>query len=300
MIRDGVGAPSGPQPVLHGQPAGFGQVAIKHAPGAHRLDQAGLVLGRHLGIERPCVERLAQQFRDMALEVDRQLLVALRLAAEGIGAVDQAVVVHLDEGFQLHPELLAVMQQGAMVVRDAPGAGVEIVARSKAHGLDRTADFLDPVAATNGIGAASCAALELQHLHLVAGLGQFIGGQQTRQPATQHQHGLAGPPAGQLRRSGKAAFGRVAKCCHGLVHGKASPGLADHREQFATRRHGHFTHDEYLSGALSRADSLFLAKRFQGALAAIASISTYILGRPRAAIWMVERVGVLGCSGVPK
>jgi hypothetical protein len=73
-------------------------------PVAHGLDKLRLVFGADLLVERAGVESLGQQLGDVAFEVDRQLLVALRLAAKGVRAVDEAIGVVLDERLELDPE----------------------------------------------------------------------------------------------------------------------------------------------------------------------------------------------------
>jgi hypothetical protein len=93
------------------------------------------------------VDRFAQQFGHIAFIIRGQCVEALRRAAKGFGAVDIGVVVELDEGFEADPELAAIMQQRAVMVRDAPRAGVEVIARLKIDLLNRAAQFLIGVAA---------------------------------------------------------------------------------------------------------------------------------------------------------
>jgi hypothetical protein len=67
------------------RPFTYLHVVVEHAPAAQGLLQPVAILGGELRVERLLVDRLAEQFGDIALEVGRQRFEALRLAAEGLG-----------------------------------------------------------------------------------------------------------------------------------------------------------------------------------------------------------------------
>ena len=124
----------------------------------------------------------------MAFEIDGQLLVALGLAAKRLAVVNEGVVIELDEGFELNTEHLAIMQQRAVMVRNAPGAGIEIIAGLERAGLRDAADFHDLVAAAHGIVPAAGAILIFEHFDSIARALQFIGCDQTGQAGAEYQH----------------------------------------------------------------------------------------------------------------
>src|SRR5271168_5667501 len=112
----------------------------------------------------------------MALKIGLDIADALRSAAERIRVVQQRVVIELDERLKRDTEPLAIIQQRAMVIGNAPGPRIEIEALFEFAGLGRAAQFGEAVAAAQRPVASARTAVELQHLDLVARLAQFQRG----------------------------------------------------------------------------------------------------------------------------
>src|SRR6056297_757087 len=127
----------------------FGKRAI--AP--ERLEQERAVVFRQLLVERPPVRGLGEKLRHMTTEIGRNLAVSLRLAAEGVAAVEVGVVVLLDEGLKLDAETAAVIEDGVVVVGDAPRAGVEVVPFFETPALGASPTTTTPSSITAAVSA---------------------------------------------------------------------------------------------------------------------------------------------------
>jgi len=169
----------------------------------------------------------------MALEVDRELLVALRLAAERAAVVNERVVVELNERFEFDAELLAIVQQGAVMVRDPPWTRIEIISRREAAILRRPVDFDDLVATANRIVPSAGAVLIFEDLDLVSCLGQFIGRDHPGKACAEHQYRRALTSTSERRWSSEAGIGGVRERRHRLVHRSGAADFANHRQQRA-------------------------------------------------------------------
>ena len=225
-------------------------VRVQHAPAAQGFLQLVLVLGRQIRIQRLLVDRLAQQLSDIAFEIRRRLAVAHRLAAKGIGIVHHGVVVELDEGFQRHAKGLAVMQQGAVVIGNAPRAGIEVMALGKAYFLGGAAQFGIGVAAIERPVTAASAVLIFQDADLVTRLVQLIGRHHAGKACAQHQHRS---PGARARQVGRALILRLAGMTHG-GHGLVERGAAAH----------HADRGQELTACSHRWDSPVLAGKVSG------------------------------------
>jgi len=124
----------------------------------------------------------------VALEIRLDLAHPPGLAAECPGRMQERVVVQLLEGLQLDAESLAIIQQPVVVIGNAPRAGIEIKPFVELAFLRRAAQFGVSVAAAQRPVAATCAAVELEHLHLVTGLSQLQRRRQARQSRAQDEH----------------------------------------------------------------------------------------------------------------
>jgi len=60
----------------------------------------------------------------VSLKIGLHFAVTLRLTAKGLSGMDKRVVIDLNEGFELHPETLAVSQNSMMVIGNPPGTGI--------------------------------------------------------------------------------------------------------------------------------------------------------------------------------
>ena len=136
----------------------------------------------------PCCVDLGEQLRDLPLKIGLDVANALRLAAERLGRVQQRIVIELDERLERDAEPLAVIEQGAVVIGNPPRPWIEIEAFLKFAGLRRAAEFGEPVAAAQRPVAAAGAAVEFQHLHLVAGLAQFQCRRHAGKTGAEDQH----------------------------------------------------------------------------------------------------------------
>ena len=127
--------------VTGGSSGDIAVVAIERAPGAQPLEQTLAVFGSHRCIERALPGGFRQQFRNVAVQVGLHVPVALRLAAERVAVVDVGVEIELDEGFQCDAQPPAVVEDRMVVVRNAPWARIDVVARREAHVLRGPAQF---------------------------------------------------------------------------------------------------------------------------------------------------------------
>src|ERR1035441_3343422 len=111
---------------------------------------------------------LGQKLRNMALIVGLDGAEALRLAAEGVAAVNVGVVVNLDERFERQPEQLAIIQHAAVVIRNSPRARVDVKTRVELAFLRGSAQFDITVAAAQSPVAAAGAVVVPEHLRPAA------------------------------------------------------------------------------------------------------------------------------------
>ena len=176
-------------------------------------------------------------FRHLALEIGLDLADPLRPAAEAGRGVQIGVVVELDEGFERHAEAPAIGQDGAMVVRDPPGAGVEVEPRIEGAVLPGAAELGVGVAAAQRPVATAGPGVEFQHLDRIARVAQFERRRHAGEPRPEDQHRRALGVALELDRPPVAGLGREAEARHGVVQRRAARHPADHREGIATR-HG--------------------------------------------------------------
>src|SRR5712671_6510143 len=127
----------------------------------------------------------------MPLQVCLDLADSLRLAAERTGAVQQRIMIELDERLERDAEPLAIIQNRAVMIRNAPGPRIEIEPFLKAAGLGRTTQFGKTVAAAQRPVAPTETAVELQHLNLVARRAQLERGCHPGETRAEDQHGGA-------------------------------------------------------------------------------------------------------------
>ena len=211
-------------------------VAVERAPAPQCGEQHLRVLGRHCAGEAIGADGLGQHVRDGAVEVCLHRAVALRLAAERADAVQIGVVVDLDERLERHAEALAVIQQAAVVVGDAPRPRVEIQAGIELAVLHGAAHFGVAVAAAQRPGASAGAVVVFQQLDPVAGPAQLHRGHHAGHTRAQHEHAGAVRAAVQLERAAIGALLGMAEGGHGHIHRSPAGRGADQAEEIAARR----------------------------------------------------------------
>ena len=136
----------------------------------------------------------------MPLVVGLDLAVALRLAAERAAAVQVGVVVDLHERLERHAEPLAVAQHAAVVIGNAPRTRIDVQVLVELALLRDAAEFRVAVAAAQAPIASARPAVVFQHLHLVAGVAQLVGGAHAGHARAQNQHRGAPGRALQIDR----------------------------------------------------------------------------------------------------
>ncbi len=121
------------------------------------------------------------------------------------------------------------------MVRQAPGARIEIDARVELHVLGGPVDLGHGVAAVDRPVPAARAVLVLQHLDLVAGVAQLHGRHHPRPARTEDLHRSPRRRLAQLHRplEGVRRLLGVAERVHGHVHGAGAAHDPDHAEQLA-------------------------------------------------------------------
>jgi hypothetical protein len=163
---------------IHGGIEAFGIaiLAVEDAEGLERLEQHLPVLLTDELVERALVHGLRQHLGHAAHVVGPDLVIALLLAAEGLGRVEVGVLVLLHEDLELHAEAVAVVDHRAVVVRDAPGTDVDVLPLGELAGLGVAAHLLDRVALLQRPAAAAGAVLVFEDPHLVARAPHLVGG----------------------------------------------------------------------------------------------------------------------------
>ena len=176
--------------------------ASRTAPAGSALSSAGERL-----IQRPLVDRLRQQLGDVAAHVVGDLPRPHRLAVEGRGIVEQGLRIVVDDRLEGDAKLLAVAQDGLVVLRQACRAGVEVERRRRGPSPRlRAVALLDPVAAAQRPAAASRPRAGLEHDAIKTGLGQLVGGCHAGDAGAQDDD--APPAPGTRRQGGRPRVGR--------------------------------------------------------------------------------------------
>ena len=194
----------------------------------------------------PFCVALASSSDDMALEVGLDLADALRLAAERLGRMQIGIVIELLERLERHAQPLAVIEQAVVVIGNAPRPGIEVEAGVELAFLRRAAQLGIAVAAAQRPVAAAGAVVELEHLHLVAGLAQLQRRHHAGQPGAENQHRCALGIAVELDRPLVAGLRRVSEAGHRLVQRGTSGRQPDQLQQVTSAGTGRFIarHDE--------------------------------------------------------
>ena len=102
-------------------------VFVEKAPALHGAEKVVLLLVADGVVQGFLVDRLGEKLGGVAGEVAQDVAIALRGAAEGGGAVQIGVVVHLNERLERNAQGAAVMQYGVVMVGNAPGPGIDVV-----------------------------------------------------------------------------------------------------------------------------------------------------------------------------
>jgi len=101
----------------------------------------------------------------------------------------------VDQHFQRHAKLTAIVEDRAVLAGNTGRAGVEVMPLIECRRLRAAILVVHAVVMTQGPGAPPDPLTRLQHLHVKPGAGQLQGGDQTGDPGAQHQHAGALPQA---------------------------------------------------------------------------------------------------------
>src|SRR6185369_15042615 len=178
-------------PGAGGDALAVAKLGIERAPAAQAFEQLLLVFLCQHGIEAALARGLAQQFRHMPLEIGLHMAVALRLAPIGRARVNPGVVIDLHKGFECDAKLPAVVKHGMVVVGDAPGTGVEVLALGEAAVLHAAAQLGEGVATAYRPAASTGTLVVFQDRDLVAGIAQFERRNHAGQAGAENQHAAA-------------------------------------------------------------------------------------------------------------
>src|SRR6185312_9901915 len=207
--------------------------AIERAPGAQRLQENLLILLAHGLVELALLGDLGEQLRYPSLKVGLHRADALRRAAKGARGVKIRVVIELDEGLERNVEPLAVVEQRAMMIGNAPRTRIEVEPRLEVAILGGAAEFGVGIAAADGPVAATGALVEFQDLDLIARLAQLQRRGHAGKSCAEDQDGSAPRIAFELDRPLVARFRGKAEARHRVVHRRAARHRSDQREQIA-------------------------------------------------------------------
>src|SRR5262249_3396865 len=99
------------------------------------------------------------------------------------------VVIELNERFERDVQWLAIIEQRAVMIGNPPWTGIDVEPRCERAGLGVAAELGEAVAAAQAPVAAAGAAVELEELHLVAGLAQFERGGHAGESSAENEDG---------------------------------------------------------------------------------------------------------------
>ena len=215
------------------QAGGVFVVLVQRAPVLHRRQQDFLVLLGDGLVQCALLGGLGQKFGDLAVEVRLDVAIALRLAAERVGGMDIGVVVDLGEGLQRHAQPVDVMQDALVVIGQAPGAGIDVLAGIELDMLGGAAQFGIGVAAIERPVTAAGAAVIFQHRHFIAGVAQLHRRDHAGNAGAQHQHRCAGRRGRQLDRALEGGSVSQGQFVHGVIQGRRPGSDADHGQKGA-------------------------------------------------------------------
>ena len=125
------------------------------------------------------------------------------------------------------------MHQRGVIVRDAPGAGIDVVARGEMAFLRGAAEFGIRIATLDRPGTATDAVVEFEHLHGVTRAAEFERGGHPRDACAEDQHRSAFDIAVEFGRACEGGGARLVEAGHRHVHRRGASGFADHRQQVA-------------------------------------------------------------------
>src|SRR5207245_212035 len=126
---------------------------------------------------------------------------ALRRPAERARGVEESVVVELVERLERDVEPPAIVEQRAVVIGNAPGAGIDVEPLGELAGLGGAAELGELVAAAQSPVAAAGTVVELQHLDPIARLAQLKRSRHAGQSRAKDKNGRALRIAFELDRS---------------------------------------------------------------------------------------------------
>ena len=195
------------------------QVAIGPQEGQQLL----LVGQGQLSVQGALVDRLGQQFGDMAAGVVDPLAQLDRLAAVGLVTPQKGAAADIDLHFERHAQLAAIGQQALMVAGNAGRARIHVDVLLKGDGLVGLAHHLDLVAAAQGPVTTAEAIASLQDGHGEPGPLQLIGADQTRDPGPQDHHPTSLAKIRRQGRGGGGGLGGVQPECGHCAIGRPQP-----------------------------------------------------------------------------
>ena len=155
-----------------------GEVGREVAIGAQEGEHALLVAGVELLVERAAIDRLAEQFRDLAAHVVVGLAHLDRLAAVRRRIVEPRVAAGVDLDLERDAELPAIAEHGLVGARNAGRAGIPVHLRIELADLPGAVGHLDAGAAPDAPVAPADAVARLEHRAVVAGLAELMGRRQ--------------------------------------------------------------------------------------------------------------------------
>ncbi len=176
------------------------EILIEPTDMTQRFEQLFLVFMADRAVERALVRRFRQQLRDVAAVIGLHMPIALRFAAERFFRMHVRVVVESVERFQRHLEALGVIEHAEVVIRQSPRARIDVQARIEFAFLFESAEFGVFVAAAQRPRTSARALVVFENLDVVAGLAQFVGGDETGETCAQNDHRSAAFGAVEDRR----------------------------------------------------------------------------------------------------
>src|SRR5690349_6710637 len=160
--------------------AGVSVVRLQIAEALEQRKQLGPIVSAQFVVESFLIHRFRQHLRDVALNVVVDMSPNLRLAAEGFVTLKQIGHRFHDVDFELHVEILAVVQYATVMIRQPPWSKIDIETFVEVADLPKCLTLLvlfdQHRAAATGVITSTRSFRQLDYLARVTRAHQLVSG----------------------------------------------------------------------------------------------------------------------------
>src|SRR5690348_6893380 len=160
--------------------AGVSVIGLQIAEDLQERKQLGSIVSIQLAVESFLIHRFCQHLRDVSLNVIVDMSSNLRFATEGLVTLKHVGHRFHDIDFELHAEILTVVQYAAMVIRQPPWSMVEIETFVEVADLSKRLTLLvlfnEHRAAAGGVVTSARPFGQLDDLAFVTRARQLVSG----------------------------------------------------------------------------------------------------------------------------